>query len=992
MKKTRPTINAIKPEKVTMRKVLQRLCVVLFCSVLLGATLSGCSGGRSDGGTTNNGNTNNGGTDNTDGDDSSGDDDSPGGDDSSGDDGSTGDSPGDSSCTQNCVWINEAVSSNSTFDDEDGDSPDWFELYNYGTTTVSLAGWTISDDNDIPDKWEFPDVDIEAGGTLRLWASNKGTSSVGVYRTLVNEGDNFSYLVPTSQPSGDWNTLAFDDGNWQTGRSGFGYADGDDETTVAAGTRAVFVRKTFTLNTLTSLEELILDIDFDDAFVAYINGVEIARANILGDNPAWDASPIAEREATLYQSGQPVRYSVNALSSLVDVGENVLGIQLHNYSENSSDLTLIPFLSGRYNDDSTDGVAPPAILGLENTSLHTNFKISSSGETLVLSDPSGNAVDQLAVEGLSVGYSVGRSRSDGDIVYYQNMTPNAINSALEYDGIVSNTVQFSHQGGVNSPASVSLSGATGSEIIRYTIDGSVPSSSSSLYGSAIVVSSNRVIRARLFDGNLIPSRTTSRTFLPDANHQLPVIALATEPDNLFDTDTGIYVYGDSYEQAQPYYGANFWQDWEKDMHFSFYESDGSLGTALDAGVKIFGGWSRANDQRSLSIFARGRYGFKEIDYPLFPSRDYDTFQSVVLRNSGNDWMRSMIRDAALTSLMDGSGLETQAYRSVATYINGDYWGMYNLREKVNEHYLASLHDLDPDEIDILEREGAVVEGTNTDYLALVNFVDNNDLSAADNYAYVAEQIDIDNFIRYQVAQIYFNNQDWPGNNIKFWRAQDGGKWRWVLYDTDFGFGIWNVEDYFEDTLSFALQANGPSWPNPPWSTLLLRKLSDNSQFRAQFINQFADELNGRFKPSAVSAHIEAIASRVQAEMPAHFERWSDGNWSSWNGHITTMTTFGNNRPSHLLGHIRAQYGIAAMHTLTVSNSLPNGGSVQLNSLLVSGANWSGDYFDGIPVTLTAQPAEGHRFVRWQGASTSTEPSIDITLLSDRTIEPVFEAQ
>ena len=137
----------------------------------------------------------------------------------------------------------------------------------------------------------------------------------------------------------------------------------------------------------------------------------------------------------------------------------------------------------------------------------------------------------------------------------------------------------------------------------------------------------------------------------------------------------------------PFWGANFWNDWERDVHFSFYEPNGDLGVALDAGVKIFGAWSRSNDQRSLSIFARGRYGFSDIEYPIFPQLDYDKFEAIVLRSSGNDWMRTNIKDVIATSLMDGSGLETQAYRPSIVYLNGEYWGLYNIREKVNEHFL-----------------------------------------------------------------------------------------------------------------------------------------------------------------------------------------------------------------------------------------------------------------------------------------------------------------
>ena len=238
-------------------------------------------------------------------------------------------------------------------------------------------------------------------------------------------------------------------------------------------------------------------------------------------------------------------------------------------------------------------------------------------------------------------------------------------------------------------------------------------------------------------------------------------------------------------------------------------------------------------------------------------------------------MRTNIKDVIATSLMDGSGIETQAYRSSIVYLNGEYWGLYNIREKVNEHFLDDKINVTKSEINILERNGEIVEGTNQTYNELIEFVTNNSLANSANYDVVADQIDIDNLIAYQVAQIYLDNTDWPGNNIKFWNSPET-KWRWILYDTDFSFGRpWEAPPFYDnDTLSHALEANGPGWPNPPWSTLLTRKLMENTEFRIKFINRFADESNTRFKADSVRQHVEAIAASVASEIPQHFEYWS----------------------------------------------------------------------------------------------------------------------
>ena len=910
----------------------------------------------------------------------------------------------------NSLIINEAVSSNSSFEDEDGDSPDWFELFNNKSTAIDLSGWTVTDDEDKPTKWSFPDIQIGAGEYLRIWASDKDKANGGHYKTLINQGDSFRYLVPASNPSGNWKNLAYDDGNWQLGNSGFGYADGDDETQIDAGISSVYVRKSFTITNLELMTELWFDIDFDDGFVAYINGTEIARSNILGESPSFDAVTVTDREALMYQSGAPVRFPVNNFTTLLTNGENILSIQVHNHTANSSDLSLIPFLSAFYSGTTADGITSPAILGFQDPSLHTNFKLSSKGETLVIYDDSGDQVGFLEVAGISSDNSVGRSLNNGDTVYYAAPSPGSENPNTQFIGIIESEIAFSHDGGEFSGQSISINGAEADEQIRYTLDATVPTESSTVYSTPITISDNTVIRAKIFKANHIPSRTESRTYITNTDHSLPIVTLVSDPDNFFNVDQGLYVYGpegnyDPY--ILPFFGANFWNDWERDVHFSFYEPNGELGVALDAGVKIFGNWSRGNDQRSMSIFARGRYGFSDIEYPIFPQLDYDKFEAIVLRSSGNDWMRTNIKDVIATSLMDGSGIETQAYRSSIVYLNGEYWGLYNIREKVNEHFLDDKINVTKSEINILERNGEIVEGTNQTYNELIEFVTNNSLANSANYDVVADQVDIDNLIAYQVAQIYLDNTDWPGNNIKFWNSPET-KWRWILYDTDFSFGRpWDAPPFYDnDTLSFALYAFGPGWPNPPWSTLLMRRLIENTEFKNQFINRFADESNTRFKADSVRQHVEQVAASVAPEIPQHFEYWSRwenrsvywqnqfmlSTYDEWVAEVDKIKEFTDNRIPYLTDHFKNYFNIVDTHTLTLEMNNTEAGSVQLNSLTLSDSSWQGEYFDNIPILIEAIPNEGYVFSHWDGVTGESSAALTITMTADMTIQAVFIAQ
>lgn len=917
--------------------------------------------------------------------------------------------PGAETGLPETLIINEAASSNSTYEDEDGDSPDWFELFNNKSTAIDLTGWSITDDVAVPAKWVFPQIELAAGDYLRVWASDKDRSTGGVFKTLVNQGDNFRYLVPSSNPPSSWKSLTYNDSSWQQGISGFGYSDGDDATEIPSGSSSVYVRILFNVDNLAIMDQLWLDIDFDDGFVAYINGTEIARSNIIGDSPSFDSVTITDREARMYQSGSPVRFPINDFQNLLKSGNNVLSIQVHNHNANSSDLTLIPFLSAYYFGSTSDGVPPPSILGFSDPSLHTNFKLSSKGDALTLFDNNGNQMGFLDVTGLSTDNSIGRSPADGSIVFYESPSPGEENTQSGFSGIIENEIVFSHDGGEFTGQNVSLSGAGESEEIRYTLNATIPTPLSPIYSSPININGNTVVRAKIFRNNFIPSRTESRTYITSDTHALPIVTLISEPDNFFDQQEGIYVYGpqENYENALPFFGSNFWQDWERDIHFSFYEPTGELGVAIDAGVKIFGAWSRANDQRSLAIFARGRYGFSKLKYPIFPQLDYDSFESIVLRSSGNDWMRTNIKDVIATSLMDGSSLETQAHRSAVVYINGQYWGFYNIREKVNEHFLDDKINVDKSEINILTANGEVVEGSNDTYNELINSVSNNTLAVQSNYDFVASQIDIDNLITYQIANIYLDNTDWPGNNIKFWNSPET-KWRWIMYDTDFSFGRpWESAPFYDnDSLSFALNANGPGWPNPPWSTLLVRKLMENTGFKNQFINQFADEMNGRFKADNVRQHINAIADSVAPEITQHFQHWSNWNnrsdyWRNqgmlssyfeWQAEVNKIIEFTNNRIPALSSHFRSYFGISGTFPLTVQINNTDAGSIVLNSLTLTSTSWQGEYFDNVPVTLKAIPNEGFVFSHWQGSINETNPQIQLSRTFTTSVQAVFLAE
>ena len=892
------------------------------------------------------------------------------------------------------IRINEVVSSNSIYFDEDGDSPDWIELYNYGNQTISLENWTISDNIENPEMWAFPQISLNPDEYLLIWASGKNRSQISYSRTHINQGDIFKYIIPNSEPNSDWKNTNFNDSNWFDGATGFGYADGDDTTILPNGTLSVYMRKNFTISDLENMTSFILDIDYDDGFVAYINGIEIARANINGSPPTFDQGTIIDHEAQIYIGGIPDRFPISDFNSILIEGENVLAIQAHNISSGSSDFTVIPFISALYSEPNGEGIIPPEVLNLtDDNNLHTNFKISTSGETLILSNNEGNSIDQLTIEGLPPNTSIGVSNFNQNIVSYVNTTPGYENDSQEFLGSIQNEIIFSVPGGfVDNPFNLALSGNSSSQTIRYTTDGSIPTLNSEIYNSPINIFNNKTIRAGIFSENYLPSTIKTESYIFNSNHDIDVMLLTVDPYDFFDEENGIYVFGEegSFDTWVPYYGANFWEDWERAAHFSFHENENDEIVEFDGGVKIFGGWSRGqNGQKSLAFFARGQYGDSEFEHNFFSNLNYDKFQSFVIRSSGQDWLRSNMKDIMLTSLMRGSGLDFQEHNPVATYINGEYWGMYNMREKINEHMLASKHNIDAESITLLTNNAQVIEGDNEEYNDLINYIENTDLSDDLNFQYVEENIDIKQYALYQVANIFINNTDWPGNNIKFWKSPDT-KWRWIMYDTDFGFGPWwNWGNFNENTLSFALYADGDSWPNPSWSTLLFRRLITNIGFRNQFINRYADELNTRFLSSNVVNHINDIYSTIEPEIMSHFYRWRDDPSVGYDipdpqGHvgfyIWAMTNFANERPLIAKEHIKEQFDLPDYHELTITNPSTYKGFVNINdNLNIQDPSWVGDYFETVPFTLKAIPELGYEFSHWSGDLFSNDQTIEVLI-------------
>jgi uncharacterized repeat protein (TIGR02543 family) len=612
--------------------------------------------------------------------------------------------------------------------------------------------------------------------------------------------------------------------------------------------------------------------------------------------------------------------------------------------------------------------------------LHTNFKISASGENLLLSNPSGGIIDQVNLGPLPPDISFGR-QPDGTAtwVYFSVATPGSANSSTAYGGIT-DAPQFSQSGGFfTGTVTISMSESTPGASVKYTLDGSEPTFSSTTYSTPIIISSTKVLRAGAFKSGFIDSRITTNTYLINEHHELPVVSISTDSANFFDWNTGIYVLGPNASPDAPYLGANFWQDWEKPIHIELFETNGLQGFSMDAGVKIDGSYTRSYPEKTLAVYARGKYGYNEIAYQLFPDLPYTSYQSFLLRNGGNDFWYAMMRDELTQTLLKESGLDVSDYRPAIVFLNGVYWGLHNLREKESEHFLAQHHGVDPNNVDRLENDAEVMQGDSINYNNMLNYIETTDMTVQAHYDSVKTMMDVDNFISYMVSEIYVDNTDWPGNNIKYWRERTStGKWRWIVWDTDVGFGWDAGQGNTYDNLAAATATNGPSWPNPPWSTILLRRLLLNTQFKNDFINKLADYSNTFFEPTTVVNTINTLKSVIEPEMPYQYAKWGGEGMTGWNSDINTLISFANNRGQYVRQHFINKFNLQGLVNVNINVSKTTAGKVQINTVKLKSYPFTGVYFKNITITLTALPELGYKFIGWSGASNSTSAVISLT--------------
>ena len=384
-------------------------------------------------------------------------------------------------------------------------------------------------------------------------ASDKDKSNIiSTWHGEITIGDTWKYWPGTSEPPSDWNSINFTSSNWSEGPSGFGYGDSDDNT-ILNQIVSVYVRKTFTIDNVNEIGLMLFHIDYDDGYVAYINGKEFSRRNLGPENSSTSFNQTATglHEAEIYQGGFPEEIVIDHSQLPLQSGENVIAVEVHNYSNTSSDLSCSPFLTIGYTSVYENYRKPDARINLPKTYLHTNFKIKSSGENLVLSNTNGEIIDSLFTGPIPTDKSKGRTLQNLDWKLFDLPSPGSANPSAGYNGFLSPPIFSATTGFFDTEQSITLTHLNQDAKIYYTKDGSEPNENSLLYSEALKINSNTPIKAISIQSGWMSSNIETNTFLFGAQPDIPVVTISADPKVLFDNIDGIYASGPSASPSFP---------------------------------------------------------------------------------------------------------------------------------------------------------------------------------------------------------------------------------------------------------------------------------------------------------------------------------------------------------------------------------------------------------------------------------------------------------
>ena len=857
--------------------------------------------------------------------------------------------------------INEGCNKNfQSLLDENEDASDWIELYNGGSNTLNLSSYFLSDNDASPALWQLPPVALGPGEYQTVFCSGKNRLGSTPFTNVLTQ--------PAFTPVNGWNQHALATPFFWDGVSNVVLNVCSYNSTQYTSNSSFFQTATSFPSTLATFND-----GNDYSCSANLGGVYNQRPNVkfnsaqIGfgtiqnsgtDYPApygnwyWCA-----RHQFLFKADELIAAGLTA-GQISSISFQVAGTpgEFYDYISLSMNQTSLNEIESSFMPEGGNG-------------LHTNFKLDGNGEMVYLFDNSEQLVHSLLVQSPQTDISVGLFPDGSANLKWLNPSPEATNNlASNYNDTLKEPLFSSQSGVYSSVFNVALENPnTVNSKMVYTLDGTTPTINSLEYNLPIQVFANTVIRAKVFPLNtngILASNTASATYLIGVTHTTPILMVTTDGANLYGPN-GIF--------------DNFTSDWVKPAH-AVYLNEGlghpflfetRTAMRMDGGA----GGSRSQPQRSFRLsFAHGALGEKPIEYPLIPDRpNRMKYSDIYLRNGSNQFLALPYKDASQVRMMsEGTDNYYSAYRPVSVYINGQYFGLYELREKFNSEYFEIHDGATRDSIELLSLSyfynlvlRAVEGDVNNFWSSYQSFLDISP-NQPDYWSLADEHFDLKHYTDYVIGESWMGNVDWPQNNIKIYRSDKTNKrWRFALIDLELSMQPNGWTSCTDNHIRYLLDRD----PNIPYINIWLRSVQ-NEFYKNYFINRFADLMNTSYSNETILSREESFFIGMYPEMDNEYARWGDpnnvqGQLNQFNENHLIFRAELACRNNVVRDNLVSEFNLTKKVNVNLAVEPDSSGFIQLNTIKPEGYPWTGVYFDGVPIEMSPVAKPGYEFSHWK---------------------------
>lgn len=754
------------------------------------------------------------------------------------------------------IVINEILPSNDgNFKNSNGEFSGYIELCNIGSSSINIANYSLSNSEDVSFKWQLPSIKLSPNDVVLIYTSGK-SSKDGDYSTSFKLKSKSGVVVLANNKGKVIDKVEYD--NIANGKG--------------------YIRENNTFNE---------SISISPGYSNTVDGIKSFQKKYLEMPKDLVINEVMNKNTKYLEQNGGNYYD---WIELYNNSKDTINLKDYCLTKNTNDVCMYNLPDVKLEKNQYYVIMASGDTALSNSSYkHANFKISNT-ESIYLTK-SRKVIDSIVVSDVPNGYSYGRGSNYG-MYYFSKPTPKEKNS--NGTEAVSYLPHASIESGIfNEKDNLKIS-LVGGNNIYYTLDGSTPTTSSKKYSSPLTIKKTTVLRIMSKDEGKLKSNIVDYSYIINDPHKVSVMSLVIDPSDLSNVNSHTALNSSVVEPC----------------NVTLFDTNGE-GFQIGAGLKLFGGSTRSYRKKSYEIKFTKEYGDSELNYKVFDTVDSSVYNSLVLRTGSQDEFqyndqRTVIKDVVATSLVgEHTNVDVQAYKSIILYINGEYWGIYFIREKVDDYFVSNHYNVKAtkDNTSILRIDGEVKMGTNKNYNSMISYINSNSLSNKSNYEKIKNQIDVESFCDFWVGEIYTANYDIL--NTRYFSNPDvnNGRWKYIFYDLDSGFFRTTQNSFNEYTSPSGMGA----WNFP---TDLLRNMMKSEEFKKTFLERLSYNLKNTWTYSNVNKRTDEVINEFgKDEFKRNAERWGN-SYSHWESSITAMKKFAKERPSYLVKYAKSYFGLS----------------------------------------------------------------------------------